>query len=377
MMIPFNKVSISSVEKKYISDSLLDNRLSGDGKYTKLVTEWFNEKLKSDFLLTTSCTSALEMAALLCDIKEGDEVIVPSYTFVSSINAFVLRGAVPVFVDIDPRTMNVDVNEIEGKITERTKAIVVVDYAGVPVDYDLVNKIAKTHNIIVIEDAAQSVGSYYKGRPAGTLAKFGCFSFHETKNYIMGEGGAFVTNDEDAFLAAEIIREKGTNRTQFTRGIIDKYNWCSLGSSYLPSDILAGLLYGQLMRFDEIMEKRMRAWNRYNDFFLSFEKKGLLTRPYIPSYCEHNAHMYYLILNTKEERDELVSYLKENDIQACPHYYPLHISPMGKKFGYKEGDLPLTEEYCYRLLRLPLYADIKEKDITKVCRVIEKYFNSK
>ncbi len=366
MAIPFNKASITEKEISYVEDCM-KGKICGDGKYTKRVNEWFKEKINADVLLTTSGTAALEMAALLCNLKSGDEVIVPSYTFVSTVNAFALRGAIPVFVDVDPRTMNIDVNKIEEKITEKTKAIFVVDYAGVVPDIDKVKEIAKKHNLYVVEDAAQAVGSKYKGRPAGTLADFGCYSFHETKNYVMGEGGAFIASKENDFLKAEIIREKGTNRSQFIKGYVDKYTWNDIGSSYLPSDILSAILYGQLERFDEIMKKRMDIWNKYNDFFEKYEKEGKVIRPYIPSECEHNAHMYYLILPTAEKRDELIAYLKSKEIGAPFHYIPLHLSPVGERYGYKEGDLPYTEEYSSRLIRLPLYADMTKEEVNMVC----------
>ncbi len=365
-MIPFNKASITEKEISYMEDSM-KGKICGDGKYTKRVNEWFKDKINADVLLTTSGTAALEMAALLCELKAGDEVIVPSYTFVSTVNAFALRGAIPVFVDVNPKTMNIDVDKIEEKITKKTKAIFVVDYAGVVPDMDRVNEIAKKHNLLVVEDAAQAVGSKYKGKPAGTLADYGCYSFHETKNYVMGEGGAFIASKEDDFLKAEIIREKGTNRSQFIKGYVDKYTWNDIGSSYLPSDILSAILYGQLERFDEIMKKRMDIWNKYNDFFEKYEKEEKVIRPYIPSECEHNAHMYYLILPTAEKRDELIAYLKSKEIGAPFHYIPLHLSPVGERYGYKEGDLPYTEEYSSRLIRLPLYADMTKEEVNMVC----------
>jgi len=371
-MIPFNKPSITEKEISYMKDSL-NGKISGDGKYTKEVNAWFKDRINADILLTTSGTSSLEMAALLCELKEGDEVLVPSYTFVSTVNAFALRGAVPIFVDVDPRTMNIDVDKIEEKITKKTKAIFVVDYAGVVPDMDKVNTIAKKHKLLVVEDAAQAVGSKYKGRPAGTLADYGCYSFHETKNYVMGEGGGFIANKEKDFLRAEIIREKGTDRSQFIKGYVDKYTWHEIGSSYLPSDILAALLYAQLERFDEIMENRMRVWNRYNKFFEKYEKENKVTRPYIPKECDHNAHMFYLILPTAEKRDELISYLKERNISAPFHYIPLHLSPVGEKYGYKPGDLPLTEEYAARLIRLPLYAEMTDKEVDEVCKNIADF----
>lgn len=373
-MIPFNKPSITEKEIDNMMDCLKNSKICGDGTYTKLVNKWFEDKIDAKFLLTTSGTASLEMAALLCNLKPGDEVIVPSYTFVSTVNAFALRGAIPVFVDIDPRTMNIDANKIEEKITERTKAIFPIDYAGVVCDMDKIMEIAKKYNLIVVEDAAQAVGSYYKGKPAGTQADYGCYSFHETKNYVMGEGGGIVVKSHDDYLNAEIIREKGTNRSQFMKGYVDKYTWHAIGSSYLPSDILAALLYGQLERFDEIMDKRMRVWNKYHEFLKVYEEQGKVIRPYIPEYCQHNAHMYYMILPTAEERDEMIQYLKENGIMAPFHYIPLHLSPVGEKYGYKKGDLPYTEEYAARLIRLPLYADMKDEEIEEVCKVLKKKF---
>lgn len=369
-MIPFNKPSITKVEQDYIEDCLKTSKLCGDAKYTQKVTAWFEERLDNHVLLTTSGTSALEMASLLAGLHEGDEVIVPSYTFVSTVNAFALRGAVPVFVDIDPRTMNIDANKIEEKITSKTKAIFPIDYAGVVCDMDKIMNLAKKYNLVVVEDAAQAVGSFYKGRPAGTLATYGCYSFHETKNYIMGEGGAIILPSDEDFLEAEIIREKGTNRNQFLRGYTDKYTWHAVGSSYLPSDILAALLYGQVERFDEIMEKRMHIWNLYHTLLKPYEQKQKLIRPYIPDECQHNAHMYYIILPTEEERNRIIAILKENDIGAPFHYIPLHTSPMGEKYGYKKGDLPYTEEYASRLMRLPLYVDMTDNDVYEVVKVL-------
>ncbi len=367
-MIPFTRVSMTDVEKKYINDALENNKICGDGKYTKLCNEWFKENCNiENFLLTTSGTHSLELAALLAELQPGDEVLVPSYTFVSTADAILLRGAKPVFVDIDKRTFNMDVDKIEGKITEKTKAIFPVHYAGVACDMDRIMEIAKKHNLIVVEDAAQGVLAYYKGKPLGTIGDYGCYSFHETKNYVMGEGGAVIVKEKNKFEEAEIIREKGTNRSQFIRGDVDKYTWHMVGSSYLPSDILAALLYGQLNRADEIMEKRMHIWNTYNDAFASLEAEGKLIRPYIPEYAKHNAHMYYIVLPTAEVRNNLMDQLKANGIGATFHYIPLHTSPMGIKLGYKAGDLPVTEEYANRLLRLPLYADMAEEDIQFVC----------
>ena len=367
-MIPFAKISITDIERNYISKALDTDKICGDGEFTKKCNAWFKENCRIDnILLTTSCTHALELAALLADLKEGDEALVPSYTFVSTADAILLRGAKPVFVDIDKRTFNMDINKIEEKITPKTKAIFPVHYAGVACDMDKIMDIAKKHNLIVIEDAAQAMLAYYKGKTLGTIGDYGCYSFHETKNYVMGEGGAIIVKDKDKFLDAEIIREKGTNRSQFIKGVVDKYTWHSVGSSYLPSDVLAAMLYGQLERADEIMEKRMHIWNTYNNSFEKLEKQNKLIRPYIPDYATHNAHMYYIVLPTENIRNELMDKLKENGILAVFHYIPLHTSPMGKKLGYKEGDLPVTEEYAKRILRLPLYPDMTEQQLSFIC----------
>lgn len=374
-MIPFTKTSITDVEKKYIEEALTKSKICGDGIFTKKCNEWFKENCNIDnFLLTTSGTHSLELAALLAELKEGDEVLLPSYTFVSTADAVLLRGAKPVFVDIDKRTFNMDVNLIEEKITPKTKAIFPVHYAGVACDMDKILEIAKKHNLIVVEDAAQGVLAYYKDKPLGTIGDYGCYSFHETKNYVMGEGGAIIVKDDKKFEEAEIIREKGTNRCQFIRGDVDKYTWHKVGSSYLPSDILAALLYGQLTRAEEIMQKRMRIWNYYNESLESLEKEGKLIRPYIPEYAKHNAHMYYIVLPTEKIRNELMDRLKSNGISATFHYIPLHTSPMGIKLGCKEGDLPVTEEYAGRLLRLPLFADMTEEENSFICNEIKKFF---
>lgn len=375
-MIPFNKPSITEIEKKYIADSLDGLKLCGDGRFTHSVSAFFKDRLNTpNTLLVTSGTHALELAAILTDIKAGDEVIVPSYTFVSTINAFILRGAKPVFCDIEPHTMNIDANKIEALITPKTKVICPVHYAGVICDMDKINEIASKYNLLVVEDAAQAVGSVYKGnRPAGTIGDMGCFSFHETKNYSMGEGGAIVVNDNDLFRRAEILREKGTDRSRFIRGEVDKYTWQDVGSSYLPSDVLAAMLYGQLERFDEIMQKRLNIWDTYHKGFESAEKEGNLIRPTIPEYTTHNAHMYYILLPDADTRNNMITKLREKDIQSVFHYIPLHTAPMGEKFGYKAGDLPITEEYASRLLRLPMWADLNTSDaeyiIETVCKLI-------
>ena len=376
-MIYFTKPSITDLEKRYIMEALDTHKICGDGKYTKKCNEWFKENCNiSNFLLTTSGSHSLDLAAILAGLKSDDEVIVPSYTFVSTANAFMLRGAKPVFVDIDEKTMNIDANLIEEKITPKTKAIFPVHYAGVSCDMDKIMQIAKKYNLQVIEDAAQGVLAYYKGKPLGTIGDYGCFSFHETKNYCMGEGGGIVVKDDNKFKEAEIVREKGTNRSQFIRGTVDKYTWHEVGSSFLPSDILAALLLAQLERSEEIMQKRMHIWNTYNEAFLELEKQGKLIRPYIPEYAKHNAHMYYIILPTEEIRNKVMDKLKQKEISSVFHYIPLHTSPMGLKLGYKQGDLPKTEEYSARLLRLPLYADMSEEEIEKVCKSLKIILNT-
>lgn len=373
-MIPFTKTSITDVERKYINEALENSKISGDGAFTKKCNQWFKENCNiNNLLLTTSGTHSLELAALLAELKEGDEVILPSYTFVSTADAVLLRGAKPVFVDIDKNTFNMDANLVEEKITDKTKAIFPVHYAGVACDMDKIMTIAKKHNLIVVEDAAQGVLAYYKDKPLGTIGDYGCYSFHETKNYVMGEGGAIIVKDYEKFEKAEIIREKGTNRSQFIRGSVDKYTWHEIGSSYLPSDILAALLYGQLTRAEEIMEKRMNIWNYYNEELEELEKDGKLIRPYIPEYAKHNAHMYYIVLPTESIRNELLSYLKENEIGASFHYIPLHTSPMGQKIGCKKGDLPVTEEYAGRLLRLPLYADMTKEENKYIVSKVKEF----
>lgn len=362
-MIPFNKASITNKEVEYVTDALLNGKSSGDGKYTMKVYEKFKELLGiENMLLTTSGTTSLEMASLLINLQPGDEVIVPSFTFSSTANAFMLRRAQPIFCDIRPDTMNIDENKIEELITEKTKAIYTVDYAGIPCEMDKINEIAKKHNLFVIEDAAQAVGSKYKGRYAGTLGDFGCYSFHETKNYVMGEGGGLIINDAKYMDRAEILREKGTNRRQVLKGMVDKYTWHDIGSSFLPSDVLAAILYAQLERYDEIMEKRMMVWNIYQDGLMELDKKGYLRCPILPENIEHNGHMYNIILPTSDIRTDLVAKLKEKDIYGYICYVPLHSAPMGLKLGYNPEQCPVTEDYGQRVLRLPLYADMTKND---------------
>lgn len=359
-MIPFNKATVSDLEEQYLLDALHHSKLSGDGKYTMKVYDQFREHFGiENMLLTTSGTTALEMASLLINLEPGDEVIVPSFTFSSTVNAFLLRRATPVFCDIRPDTFNMDETLIEGLITPRTKAIYCVDYAGVPCDMDVINAIADKHGLFVIEDAAQAVGSTYKGQFAGTLSEFGCYSFHETKNYVMGEGGAIILNEEKYMDRAEIIREKGTNRRQVLKGWTDKYTWHDIGSSFLPSDLLAAILCAQMDRYDEIMDKRMAIWNTYQEQLKPLEDAGKLRRAIIPDYVQHNGHMYNIVLPSDQIRTRLVDELKKRDIMAYICYVPLHSAPMGQKLGNRPEDCPVTEEYGARVLRLPLYADMQ------------------
>lgn len=376
-MIPFNKPSISEVEKKYVLDCLSGGKICGDNKYTKLVEEKFQELFNLRMLLITSCSHALDMTAILQDIKEGDEILLPSFTFVSTANAIVLRGAKPVFVDVEPNTMNIDASKIEEKITNKTKAIYVVHYAGVACDMDKIMEIAKKHNLKVVEDAAQAIGSYYKGKLLGTIGDYGTYSFHETKNIVMGEGGALIIKDDKKFEEAEMLREKGTNRKQFFKGFVDKYSWQIPGSSYLPSDVLAAILFGQLERFEEIQSRRLDIWNRYNDTLKKYSDDDLIKLPYIPEYATNNAHMYYIILNSEKDRTEFIDYMKQNEISTPFHYIPLHLSKVGEKYNYKKGDLPITEEYANRLVRLPLYADMTNEEVEEVILKLNSFFGKK
>ena len=372
-MIPFNQPSITQLEEKYVLDALKEAHLSGDGQYTTRVYEHFRHRFGIDqMLLTTSGTAALEMAAILIDLSFGDEVIVPSFTFSSTVNAFLLRGAVPVFCDIRPDTFNMDEALIERLITPKTKAIYCVDYAGVPCEMDEINAIAARYGLYVIEDSAQAVGSTYKGRYAGTLAEFGCFSFHATKNYVMGEGGGIVLNQKKYMDRAEIIREKGTNRRQLLLGQVDKYTWHDIGSSFLPSDVLAALLCAQMERFDEIMKKRMAIWNTYHEKLSDLEAEGSLKRQFIPQHIHHNAHMYNICLQDEETRARLSQELKKRGIGAPICYVPLHSSPFGQKLGNKPNDCPVTENYGSRILRLPLNAVMTTQDAEHIADEIKK-----
>lgn len=374
-MIGFNIPPVIGTEEKYVKQAIEAHKICGDGEFTKKCKEWMENRFKAEeVLLTTSCSSALEMAALLADIKPGDEVIMPAFTFVSTANAFVLRGAKIVFVDIRPDTMNIDENLIEAAITDRTKAIVPVHYAGVACEMDKILAIAKKHNLLVIEDAAQGVMAKYKDKYLGTIGDIGCYSFHETKNYSSGEGGAVVFKDNRYTEMAEIIREKGTNRSKFFRGQVDKYTWVECGSSYLPSDINAAYLWAELEQADKINDNRLATWNYYNENLKILEDEGYIQRPYIPEECKHNAHMYYIKAKDLEERTNLIKYLKENGVQAVFHYIPLHTAPAGIKYGRFNGEDKYTTKESDRLLRLPMYYNLQKEDAEKVVQTIKDFY---
>ena len=376
MNIPFNKPCLTGNEQKYVLESINSQHISGDGQFTKKCHQWFEEKLNCPkVLLTTSCTHALEMSAILLDIKENDEVIMPSYTFVSTANAFVLRGAKIVFVDIRPDTMNIDETKIEQAITDKTKVIVPVHYAGVGCEMDVIMEIADRHNLFVVEDAAQAMMSTYKGKALGTIGHLGAYSFHETKNYTSaGEGGLLIVNDARFINRAEIIREKGTNRSQFFRGMMDKYSWVDVGSSYLMNDVSAAYLWGNLERVDEINENRLANWDKYYDGLKSLEERGLMQLPTIPNTCVQNAHMFYIKVNDLETRTLLLKYLKQNDIWAVFHYIPLHSAPAGLKFGRFDCDDIYTTFESEILIRLPMYFGLTKENVKLICEVINDFF---
>ena len=374
-MISFNIPPYTGKEIDYIKEAVASQKICGDGQFTKKCSAWMEERTgSSKVLLTTSCTHATEMAAILSDIKSGDEVIMPSYTFVSTADAFVLRGAKAVFVDIRPDTMNIDERLIEDAITEKTKAIVPVHYAGVGCKMDKIMEIAQKHNLLVIEDAAQGVMSTYKGKALGTIGDFGCYSFHETKNYSMGEGGALLIKIKEDVEQAEIIREKGTNRSKFFRGQIDKYTWVDAGSSYLPSELNAAYLYAQLELADEINNNRLASWNRYYEGLKKLKDEGLIELPVIPEDCTHNAHMFYIKNKDLDERTEFISYMKENGVGCVFHYIPLHSAPAGLKYGRFNGEDKYTTKESERLARLPLYYNLTEEDQEKVIDTIYKFY---
>ena len=374
-MIKFNVPPFIGDEITNIQKAIDSQKICGDGRFTKSCNIWMEEKFNANkVLLTTSCTHALEMAAILADIKPGDEVIMPSYTFVSTADAFVQRGATIVFVDIRPDTMNIDENLIEDAITDKTKAIVVVHYAGVSCEMDTITDIAKRHNLFVVEDAAQGVMSTYKGNALGTIGDFGCYSFHETKNYSMGEGGAILIKDDKYIEKAEITREKGTNRSQFFRGQIDKYTWVDYGSSYLPSELNAAYLYAQLKNADKINENRLNSWNLYYRLLKPLADEGFIELPHIPEGCEHNAHMFYIKAKDLEERTKLIKFMKDNEISLAFHYIPLHSAPAGLKFGRFHGDDVYTTKESDRLVRLPMYYGLSTEEIQYVVKYIKKFY---
>lgn len=377
-MINFNTPPCIGNEIEYIEEAIKNKKICGDGIFTKRCSEWMETRFNvPKVLLTTSCTHALEMSAILCNIGPGDEVIMPSFTFVSTANAFVMRGATVVFVDIRPDTMNMDESKVEDAITKRTKAIVVVHYAGVACEMNKIMEIAKRNKIFVIEDAAQGVMSTYNGMPLGSIGDFGNFSFHETKNYSMGEGGAILINDSRHVELAEIIREKGTDRSKFFRGQVDKYTWVEYGSSYLPSEINAAYLWAQLEYANEINDNRLRSWNYYHESLTDLEMDGYIQRPYIPEECTHNGHMYYIKVKDIGERSELIEYLKERDIMAVFHYIPLHLSRAGEKYGRFHGQDIYTSRESERLLRLPLYYNISQDTIRYITGCVKSFFKDK
>ena len=382
MRIPFNRPYITGTELEYIEDLIRNIKngwtISGDGYYTKKVNEFFESRFGAKkALMTTSCTSALELATHLLNLQPGDEVIVPSFTFVSTVNPVLLVGAKPVFAEIREDTLNIDPEDIRQKISAKTRAIYPMHYGGVACEMGEIMEIAAERNLAVVEDAAQGVNARYKNRYLGTIGDFGCYSFHETKNYVCGEGGALLINTDDKTVQerAEVIREKGTNRSKFYRGEIDKYSWVDIGSSYLPGDILAAFLYAQLEKLDEIQQSRHQVYNAYNEALKPLEEEGLLRLPIIPDYAQHNAHLFYILFNDHATRDRVMDSLKAKGVFAVFHYIPLHSAPMGMKLGYREGDLPITESVSERLLRLPMYAGMTDEELEYTISVLKFVLN--
>ena len=374
MKIPFNKPYMTGKEIGYIAQAHTSGQMAGDGSFTKQCRGWLELRTGCSIaLLTHSCTGALEMAAILANIQPGDEVIMPSFTFVSTANAFVLHGGVPVFVDIRQDTLNIDESLIEEAITEKTKAIVPVHYAGIACEMDIIMDIANRHNLLVIEDAAQGVLANYKGRALGSIGHLGCLSFHETKNIISGEGGALLVNAPHLVDRAEVIREKGTNRSRFFRGQVDKYTWVDIGSSYLPGEITAAFLWAQMREADAITAQRVDIWNRYHDAFQSLEKSGRLRRPIVQMYCKHNAHMYYLLLRDLADRTDFIAAMSRNDINCVFHYVPLHSSPAGIRFGRAHGNFYITNLQSERLVRLPIFFALSEGQQARVVDAVREY----
>ena len=377
-MIHFNVPPVYGTEEEKIHEAISLRKICGDGVFTQKCNQWIEDNTGcSKALLTTSCTHALEMAALLCRIQPGDEIIMPSYTFVSTANAFVLRGAKIVFVDIRPDTMNLDENLIEAAVTEKTKAIATVHYAGISCEMDKIREIARKYDLFIVEDAAQGVKASYKGQALGAIGDFGCFSFHETKNYSMGEGGALLIDDEKYIDEAEIIREKGTNRSQFWRGKVDKYRWVDIGSSYLPSELNAAYLFAQLENDKAIFDDRMNSWNHYYNGLADLASDGLIDLPAVPEGCSHNAHMFYIKVKDIEERTELIRFLKARDIETVFHYIPLHSAPAGMKWGRFNGEDKYTTKESERLLRLPMYYKLLPEDIDAVISGIKDFYVTK
>lgn len=377
-MISFNIPPYVGTEEAYIKEAITNKKICGDGAFTKKCHGWFEAQTGTQkALLTTSCTHALEMAAILSKVGPGDEVILPSYTFVSTADAFVLRGATVVFVDIRKDTLNIDETLIEDAITDKTKVIVPVHYAGVGCEMDTILDIAKRHNLLVVEDAAQGVMATYKGKALGTMGDYGCYSFHETKNYSMGEGGALLIRDEENIDMAEIVREKGTNRSRFFRGQVDKYTWVEAGSSYLPSELNAAYLYGQLEKAEEINNQRLESWGNYYEGLSDLEKEGRIELPYVPEECKHNAHMFYVKAKDLEERTALIAYLKENGIGSAFHYVPLHSAEAGLKYGRFHGEDRYTTKESERLLRLPMYYGLTKAETDKVVECVHDFYRSK
>ncbi|MGB4726710.1 MAG: dTDP-4-amino-4,6-dideoxygalactose transaminase [Thermogutta sp.] len=375
-MIPFNKPFIAGKELYYIAQAVTMGNIAADGYFTKACSRLLEERFDiRKVLLVPSGTAALELAAMLCNLQPGDEVIMPSYTFVSTASAFVRVGARPVFVDIRPDTLNIDETKIEAAITERTRVIVPVHYGGVSCEMDRIMDIAGRYNLLVVEDAAQGVNAFYKGRALGSIGHLGCYSFHETKNYICGEGGALCINDERFIERAEIVRDKGTNRQKFFRGEVDKYTWVDLGSSYVMAEILAAFLYGQLEQMDAIAARRFEIYQYYATHLKPLEEEGFLRLPRIPAGCQSNYHLFYVLTPDGPTRDALLAHLKSEGIHAVFHYVPLHTSPMGRTFGYKEGDLPVTEDLSARLVRLPMYYELTQHDQERVVVTLEKLFS--
>lgn len=375
MRINFNVPPFTGREMIYIKQAVDAQKICGDGQFTAKCNKWIEDKTGCEkALLTTSCTHATELAALLANIGPGDEVIMPSYTFVSTADAFVLRGATPVFVDIRPDTMNIDEKLIEDAITERTRAIVPVHYAGVGCEMDAIMDIAKRHNLMVIEDAAQGIMSTYKGQALGAIGDMGCYSFHETKNFSMGEGGALLMKDSRFIEDAEIFREKGTDRSKFFRGQVDKYRWVNYGSSYLPSDMNAAYLWAQLELADEITKARMDRWNQYDALLRDLADKGLIEQPFVPDYCTHNAHMYYIKVRDLEQRGDFINFMKSKDVLTVFHYVPLHTAPAGLKYGRFHGEDSYTTKESDRLVRLPMYYALTEDDVNYICECVHEYF---